>query len=148
MIFSLMFSLIYAQIKEHPQSKTVAEGTLANFTCVFKNSGYLQWRIGAFMWLGSEYNPGDVLKDPATESNVIDVSSSRFDGDYNEETIYILATEAMDGTPIECAYKKSPKVVRYSKFAILNVQKSIAGDISTNTTIFNENMNSTNTTCL
>lgn len=120
-----LFIVLYGQsIKEHPKSANVTEGTWANFSCTFKSSGHLQWRIGKLAHHGCDYNPSNLLGD----IDGIAVNSHPINNTiYNTETIQILATEAMDGTPVECMFVQygnysSPKKV-YSKFAILNVHK-------------------------
>ena len=121
-------------IREHPHSVVVSEGTWANFSCGIKLSdnapGSIKWRIGDFRRDGKEYYSADQLP------NLEGVTAERsFTPDITEhtltETIGILATEEMDGTPVECMFVHPKKSTRnsYSKFALLNVNNHVASGV-------------------
>jgi len=103
---------------------SVAEGTMANFSCAIKFPGTLKWRIGSFTDEGHEYNVGDQLD--RIQGLDADLLSSERDGKIYTETIQIFANRTLNGTPIECMFEpvnpQSPR--RYSKFALLTVTEA------------------------
>ena len=114
-------------IREHPHSVLVDEGTWANFTCGIKLPGHIKWRIGDFSDDGYAYNTAERL------SHMQGVTAERSfpptrTGRILTETIGILATEELDGTPVECMFVHThiPSRNSYSKFALLNVQSQTA----------------------
>ena len=114
-------------IREHPHSVLVDEGTWANFTCAIKLPGHIEWRIGDFTDDGYKYNTAERL------SHVQGVTAERSfpptrTGRILTETIGILASEELDGTPVECMFVHThiPSRNSYSKFALLNVQSQTA----------------------
>ena len=104
---------------------SVAEGTMANFSCAIKTTvkmpGNLMWRIGSFTDGGHEYNTGDQL-DRIEGLNADLLSSEHVDKIYTE-TIQIFANRTLNGTPIECMFEPTNNLAsrRYSKFALLTV---------------------------
>ena len=124
-------------IREHPRSVVATEGTWANFSCGIKLSGntrdppgIIKWRIGDFRHDGNEYYSADRL--PALEGVTAERSfTPDITGRILTETIGILATEEMDGTPVECMFVHPNKSTRnsYSKFALLNVHSHVASGV-------------------
>ena len=119
-------------IREHPHSVVATEGTWANFSCGIKlhtgnGPASIKWRIGDFRRDGKEYYSADKLPDlegvTAERSFAPDIT-----GHILTETIGILATEEMDGIPVECMFVHPNKSTRnsYSKFALLNVNNHVA----------------------
>ena len=113
-------------IRGHPHSVVVTDGSWANFSCGIKFSdnapGSIKWRIGDFRHDGKEYYSADRL--PALEGVTAERSfTPDITGHILTETIGILATEEMDGTPVECMFNHPAISTRnsYSKFALLNV---------------------------
>ena len=90
----------------------------------------VKWRIGGLNRDGYIYNSADNLPD------IEGVTAERsFPGDVTgnvlTETIGILATPEMDGTPVECMFLHPNRPTRdsYSKYALLNVHiHSESGD--------------------
>ena len=124
-------------IREHPHSVVVSEGTWANFSCGIKlsgnthnASGSIEWRIGDFKRRGKEYYSADQL--PNLEGVTAERSfTPDITGRILTETIGILATEEMDGTPVECMFNHptNPNRNSYSKFALLNVHNHVASGV-------------------
>ena len=129
-IFCVLFTVCAAAvnpIREHPHSVLTTEGSWANFSCGIKRLGSIQWRIGDYTRDGYKYNSAQKL--PQLEGGTAEESfPSNPTGDILTETIGILATEDLDGTPIECMFvhKRNPSKNSYSKFALLNVQPQTA----------------------
>ena len=129
-LFCALFALSTAAgavnpIQEHPHSVVVTEGRWANFSCGVKGPGFITWKIGDFVHDGNDYNTADKL--PQVEGVTAERSFVDITGKIKTETIGILATEELDGTPVECLYNDSGnnfKLNSYSKFALLNVQIS------------------------
>ena len=126
----LLRSLSAAQvnpIREHPQTVTVQEGTWANFTCTIKGSGNLLWRIGEYTSRGSSPFSSDNLD----ELEGVTAKSYRCTctGKKCTETIGILASAELNGTPVECmlSHYTEPAKNSYSQFALLHVSQ---GDTS------------------
>ena len=124
-------------IREHPHSVVVTEGMWANFSCGIKLTSNtngipagIKWRIGDFTRNGNEYYSADTFPNlegvTAERSFVPDIT-----GRILTETIGILATEEMDGTPVECMFVHPTKPIRnsYSKFALLIVHTP-AGEVA------------------
>ena len=124
-------------IREHPHSVVVTEGTWANFSCGIRlpgnrddPPGSIKWRIGDFTRNGNEYYSADKL--PYLEGVTAEKSfTPDITGRILTETIGILATEEMDGTPVQCMFfhPTNPDRNSYSKYALLNVH-SPAGKVS------------------
>ena len=114
------------KIREHPHSVLVAEGTWANFTCGIKLPGHIEWRIGNFSDDGNEYNTAERLPDVQGVTAERSFPPTRT-GRILTETIGILASEELDGTPVECMFVSHiPSRNSYSKIAVLNVQLQTA----------------------
>ena len=138
MIQMICFSILVASaaasvnpIREHPHSIQVTEGMWANFSCGIKLPGNIRWRIGGLNRDGYIYNSAANLPDiegvTAERSFPDDVT-----GNVLTETIGILATAEMDGTPVECMFLHPNRSTRdsYSKYALLNVHiHSESGDV-------------------
>ena len=123
-------------IKEHPHSVVATEGTWANFACGIKlpgntdnAPGSIKWRIGDFRRRGKEYYSADKL--PDLEGVTAERSFTPDITEHKTETIGILATEEMDGIPVECMFVHPNTSTRnsYSKFALLNVNNHIASGV-------------------
>ena len=107
-------------IREHPHSVLVAEGTWANFTCGIKLPGHIEWKIRDFTDEGHDYNTGDRL--PYVQGVTAERSfPPTRTGKILTETIGILASEELEGTPVECMFVHpvTPSRNSYSKFALL-----------------------------
>ena len=116
------FSPASAQLEAYPQSVEVAEGTWANFTCTIKTPGTLYWRIGSFVHKGYDEHTFyglNKLEGVRAEEDNLKISGTRL-----SETIEILATKELDGTPVECVFELGGKK-DYSPFALLNVYPAI-----------------------
>ena len=127
MIFCIFFTFSTAAvnpIREHPHSVLATEGSWANFSCGIKLPGAIKWRIGDFTKDGyTQYNSGFEL--PELEGVTAEMSfPSDITGRVLTETIGILATEGINGTPVECMFVHPSHSSRnsYSKFALLSVQ--------------------------
>ena len=111
-------------IRKHPDSVLATEGSWAEFSCGIKLPGSIKWRIGDFTYNGTEYNDGDKL--PLVEGVTAKRNStSNKESRKQTETINILATENMDGTPVQCMFvnpSNDSSTNRFSMFALLNVQ--------------------------
>lgn len=111
------------RIKGHPQTVTVDEGTWANFTCAIKGTGSdILWRIG-------EYTSNDdtsMYEGAYHLSNVEGITARRvhFSGGSGRstETIEILATADLNGTPVECMCSGGRSA--HSQFALLHVSST------------------------
>ena len=124
-------------ISEHPHSVVVAEGMWANFSCGIKFTSNtngipasIKWRIGDFTRNGIEYNSADGL--PYLEGVTAERSfAPDITGHILTETIGILATEEMNGTPVECMFVHpiNPDRNSYSKFALMNVHNCVGSSI-------------------
>ena len=90
---------------------------MANFTCAIRNDslGAIRWRIGAL----SEYCSGDSI----VGTGLHIMCSTIRDNSKRRETIGIVATADLDGTPVECMVDSFAGVEHdeYSKFALLKV---------------------------
>ena len=125
-------------IREHPHSVVLTEGMWANFSCGIKLSGSkndtsasIKWRIGDITHInGNEYNSADKLLYlegvTAERSFTPDIT-----GRILTETIGILATEEMDGTPVECMFLHpfNPDRNSYSKFALMSVHNHVGSGV-------------------
>ena len=109
-------------IREHPHSVDVTEGSWANFSCAIKLPGIIKWRIGDLNRAGHIYNSADFLPElvgvTAEKSFPPDIT-----GRVVTETIGILASTDLDGTPVECMFEFPGHENRnsYSRYALLNV---------------------------
>ena len=113
-------------IRKHPDSVLATEGSWAEFLCDIKLPGSIKWRIGDFTTRdGTEYNDGYKL--PELEGVTAKRNSTSKNENRMTETINILATENMDGTPVQCMFVY-PSIAndscrnRFSMFALLKVQ--------------------------
>ena len=126
-LFAFSAAAVRNPIREHPHSVLVDEGMWANFTCGIKLPGHIEWRIGDFTDDGYEYNTGERL--PYVQGVTAERSfPPTRTGRILYETIRILASEELDGTPVECMFvhTHTPFRNRHSKIAILNVQLQTA----------------------
>ena len=139
-LFCALFTLSAAAvdpIREHPHSVVVTEGMWANFSCGIKLSGSeddipgsIEWRIGDVTHNDNEYYSADKL--PYLEGVTAERSfAPDITGRILTETIGILATEEMDGTPVECMFVHpiNPDRNSYSKFALMNVHNCVGSGI-------------------
>ena len=110
-------------IREHPHSVFVHEGTWANFSCGIKLPGSILWRIGDLNLQGYVYNSADQL--PRLQGVTAERSFQEdITGKIQTETIGIVATAELDGTPVECQFiHPSGRSIRhsFSKFALLHI---------------------------
>ena len=112
-------------IREHPHSVLATEGSWANFTCSIKLPGNIKWRIGDLTNNGIKYNSEDKLPlvEGVTAKEILTISKAPVR--QIRQTISILATEEMDGTPVQCMFdhpSNDSSRNSYSMFALLNVQ--------------------------
>ena len=111
-------------IRKHPDSVLTTEGSWAEFSCDIKLPGSIKQRIGDFTTRDStEYNDGGKL--PELEGVTAKRNSTSKNEKRMTETISILATENIDGTPVHCMFvdpSNDPCRNRFSMFALLNVQ--------------------------
>ena len=109
--------------REHPGSVLATEGSWATFSCGIKFLGSIKWRIGDFTNNGTEYNDGDKL--PLVEGVTAKRIFSSKPPLKLTEKISILATEKVDGTPVQCMFIHLSDSSRnsFSMFALLNVQR-------------------------
>ena len=139
-IFCALFAFSAAAmnpIREHPHSVVVTEGMWANFSCGIKFTSNtngipasIKWRIGDFRRNGNESYSADQL--PYLEGVTAERSfTPDITGSILTETIGILATEEMDGTPVECMFVHpiNPDRNSYSKFALMNVHNCVGSGI-------------------
>lgn len=134
-------------ILEHPQTVTVDEGMWANFTCAIRNTVYsIIWRIGEYtQQYHSLYTPGDQfrsLEGVTVRRNGLLVINNIF-----TETIGILATAEIDGTPVECMFVNPRNRKFISQFALLHVNldtSSTSGNLDTSSNNGSLDTSSTN----
>ena len=113
-------------IREHPHSVVVTEGGWAYFTCAIKLPGMIRWRIGDFENNGSVYNSVSNLA--GLEGATAERFSYTIDNTKKmlHETIRVLATVELDGTPVQCMYEPdegSTKKDSFSMFALIHVNR-------------------------
>ena len=125
-------------LREHPHSVVVTAGMWANFSCSIKLSGgkndtpaSIKWRIGDFTHNDKEHYSADQL--PNLEGVTAERSfAPDIIGHILTETIGILATEEMDGTPVECMFVhplNQPDRNSYSKFALMSVHNCFGSGV-------------------
>ena len=117
-------------IREHPQSVVVIEGHWANFSCGIKLPGLIKWRIGDFDADGYFYNTAGNLDD--VEGVTAERwSSRRVDSKKMlHETIRVLGTMELEGTPVQCMFvhsNNSTKKDSFSKFGLIHVNRLTTG---------------------
>ena len=114
---NINFSYYSALLNEFTFEASVIEGEMANFTCAIRNDslGTIKWRIGAL----SEYCSGDSI----VGTGLHIMCSTIRDNSKRRDTIGIVATADLDGTPVECMVDSFAGVEHdeYSKFALLKV---------------------------
>ena len=114
---NINFSYYSALLNEFTFEASVIEGEMANFTCAIRNDslGTIKWTIGAL----SEYCSGDSI----VGTGLHIMCSTIRDNSKRRETIGIVATADLDGTPVECMVDSFAGVEHdeYSKFALLKV---------------------------
>ena len=124
-VISFLFSVLSGQvITKQPESRTVPEGTWANFSCTYKfQFGHLKWRIGAFSRTeDDEYFLIDDLENANINGLNARLVYQKTSGIYTEVMIEIFATGEIDGAPVQCmVYRKNTEKNNYSKFSILKL---------------------------
>ena len=109
-------------IREHPHSLQVTEGMWANFSCGIKLPGNIKWRIGDHNRDGYVYNSADNLPELVGVTAELSFEPD-ITGHVLTETVGVLATADMHGTPVECMFVHPERATRnsFSKFALLTV---------------------------
>ena len=121
-------------IREHPHSVVVTEGGWAHFTCAIKLPGMIRWRIGDF-----DNNNGSVYNTVSNLAGLEGATAERFSYTINKtkkmlyQTIQVLATVELDGTPVQCMYQHIDGITKkdsFSMFALIHVNSTFgSGDI-------------------
>ena len=128
-----------AKLLNFTLTKDVVEGEHANFSCTVKHGkGSVLWKIGDYTT-----EDGNSFDNPENEQVSVEVYDQVFErmfgSDGETNGIGILATEDLDGVPVQCVmvpYKNhAPK--EYSRFSILNVQSAASHENEGNTIFHN-----------
>ena len=126
-MISLQFSAQTTKIKLSPPGN-ITEGTYATITCIAPKNSFVWWRIGSFKYTHNGhaclYNMAEELhKIQGLTADIVRMSNLN----RKKSVIKILATAALNGTPIECKstiITIGDRVEEYSPFVILSVTSS------------------------